>query len=209
MNNSDYIYAGYKSVKINKKGQLTIQAKKEKFPGTVQNFTSARLQTNQAFKYGVFEMRAKLPYLKGTWPTFWLRCADSFCKSSRDGEIDIMEMVAWNLNTIHSAVHFTNGSKSNKTKIKDTVSEFHVYATEWTPTSITTFVDGRAYFRYDKPLNATYAQWPFNSNNNTFNIILNLAIGGKWGAFKGVDETTKSYPQNFTIDYVRVYNYVN
>ena len=51
-------------------GALIIEARKEDFGG--KKYTSARLLTQRKFKYGIFEMRAKLPRGKGTWPAFWL-----------------------------------------------------------------------------------------------------------------------------------------
>jgi beta-glucanase (GH16 family) len=42
--------------------------------------------------------------------------------------------------------------------------------------------------------------WPFDKPQY---IILNLAIGGSWGGQYGVDTTI--FPQQYVIDYVRVY----
>ena len=42
-----------------KNGFLTIVAKNENFGGS--SYTSSRLMSKQTFRYGVFEMRAKLP----------------------------------------------------------------------------------------------------------------------------------------------------
>jgi hypothetical protein len=42
--------------------------------------------------------------------------------------------------------------------------------------------------------------WPFDQPHY---LILNLAIGGSWGGQKGIDENI--FPQQFLIDYVRVY----
>ena len=42
--------------------------------------------------------------------------------------------------------------------------------------------------------------WPFNAPQY---LILNLAIGGEWGAQTGVDDAI--FPQRYTVDYVRVY----
>jgi hypothetical protein len=36
-----------------------------------------------------------------------------------------------------------------------------------------------------------------------FYVILNLAIGGSWGAQKGIDETI--FPCRMEVDYVRMY----
>jgi Glycosyl hydrolases family 16 len=55
-------------------GMLNIVAKKETFTdqGQTKSYTSARLNSKFAFKYGRVEMRAKLPTGVGTWPAFWM-----------------------------------------------------------------------------------------------------------------------------------------
>ena len=55
-------------------------------------------------------------------------------------------------------------------------------------------------FRYDKPANAGYAEWPFD---NQFNIKINTAFGGDWGGALGIDDSV--LPQNYIIDYVLVF----
>ena len=57
-------------------GALTIEAKREDFGGN--RYTSARLLSQRKFKYGIFEMRAKLPRGRGTWPAFWLLASKRF-----------------------------------------------------------------------------------------------------------------------------------
>jgi len=42
--------------------------------------------------------------------------------------------------------------------------------------------------------------WPFDKEQF---ILLNLAIGGRWGGAEGVDNSI--FPQEYIIDYVRVY----
>ena len=42
--------------------------------------------------------------------------------------------------------------------------------------------------------------WPFNTE---FYPILNLAWGGAWGGYKGVDET--ALPTTMKVDYLRVF----
>ena len=54
-------------------GFLNIIAKKETYQnqGVTKSYTSARLNSKFAFKYGRVEVRAKLPAGLGTWPAIW------------------------------------------------------------------------------------------------------------------------------------------
>jgi len=66
-------------------GLLTIQARKQAWGG--QQYTSGKLTSNVHFNYGVFEMRAKIPQGRGTWPAFWLLNPNNW---PLYGEIDIL-----------------------------------------------------------------------------------------------------------------------
>ena len=64
--------------------------------GAEKPYTSARLNTKGKadFKYGRFEMRAKLPSGQGSWPAFWMLPTDEVYGGwPRSGEIDIVESV--------------------------------------------------------------------------------------------------------------------
>ena len=55
-------------------GLLNIVAIKESFTdqGITKEYTSARLNSKFAFRYGRVDVRAKLPIAAGTWPAIWL-----------------------------------------------------------------------------------------------------------------------------------------
>jgi len=52
-----------------------------------RRYTSGRIISRQQFRYGIFEMRAKLPHGRGTWSAFWLLSAKRPLNWPRDGEI--------------------------------------------------------------------------------------------------------------------------
>ncbi len=58
------------------------------------------------------------------------------------------------------------------------------------------YVDGREYFRVNN--NGDKSVYPFFTAKP---IILNLAVGGSWPG----NSDPSQFPQNFVIDYVRVY----
>jgi beta-glucanase (GH16 family) len=185
-------------------GMLTIHTRKEfKFN---KQYTSARLLSKRKFRYGIFEMRAKLPYGRGTWPAFWLLAANRPLNWPRDGEIDIMEHLGFEMNVVHATIHCQNfnhmiGTQIGKsTKVNDVSNQFHLYQLYWSNNKIEVYVDNKLFYTYTKPANANYDSWPFD---NEFNIILNTAVGGNWGGVKGIDDSI--FPQKYIIDYVKIY----
>ena len=169
---------------------------------------SARVNTNEGWTYGYFEARLKLPRGKGTWPAFWMMPSE-WSGWPDGGEIDIMEHVGCVPTEVSSSIHckaYYHAIGTQKTaakKISTVMDEFHVYALEWTPDYIKTYVDGVLLFHYNpdsysKGRNAD--TWPFNK---PFQLKLNLAWGGDWGGMYGVDESC--LPATYEIDYVRVF----
>lgn len=181
-------------------GVLNITARK-----SGSEVISARLNTRDLWTYGYFEARLKLPKGKGTWPAFWMMPANGndwpHC-----GEIDIMEEVGCNPNYTSSSIHCTTynhtiGTQKTAERLTPGAEdEFHVYALEWTPDFIRTYVDGKQLFHFANDGKGDQNSWPFDK---PFHPILNLAWGGSWGGMNGVDET--ALPATYMIDYVRVF----
>jgi beta-glucanase (GH16 family) len=172
-----------------------------------QAYSSARLVTKgrAAWTYGYFEVRAKLPCSRGTWPAIWTLAARDPMRWPDDGEIDIMEHVGHEPNVVHQSVHtaaFNHVLGTHKTAqrmVAEACGAFHLYQLHWTAGSIRMGVDGEEVFRFDK-LSNKRAEWPFDGPQY---LILNIAVGGMWGGAKGVDDT--AFPQRMEVDYVRVW----
>ncbi len=190
-------------------GNLVIKAKKE----TIGNndYTSAKLisQKKGDWKYGKFEIRAKLPTGKGMWPAIWmLPTTESYGQWPKSGEIDIMENVGFDPNVIHwnthteAYNHSIGTNKGTNAIISSPANEFHVYSIEWYENKIVFFVDDVAYFQFNKESD-DYKEWPFDQE---FYLILNIAVGGTWGGLEGIDDNI--FPQEMLVDYVRVYESV-
>lgn len=166
---------------------------------------SARMNTRKSWEYGWFEAAIWLPVGKGTWPAFWCMPNDQSLGWPACGEIDIMEEVGVDANQTSSSVHtksFNHVMNTQKTASRYTrgaESGYHVYAMEWTADYIQTYVDGVKLLRFDNDGQGN-DHWPFNK---TFYITLNLAWGGDWGGYKGVDES--ALPCTMKVDYVRVF----
>lgn len=203
-NNELQFYTDRAENVIQENGNLVITAKKEPYQG--YNYTSARLKTQGkfSFTYGRVEVRAKMPSGTGVWPAIWM-LGDNITTVGWPacGEIDIMEYVGYQPNEVNSAIHTTSSSGNtvnhHSYSLATAEEDFHVYAMEWTSSEIKFFVDETLHYTYS-PASYTDATWPFDKNQF---LILNLAIGGNWGGVQGVDDSI--FPQEFSIDYVRVY----
>jgi beta-glucanase (GH16 family) len=205
-------------------GMLVIESRKEKFENPkfdpdakkrdwrttrkYADYTSASLITKgkASWTYGRFEIRAKLPTGRGTWPAIWT-LGTNFDKVSWPacGEIDIMENVGFDPDVIHFNVHTKkynhaiNSHKGSKTTIAKPYSDFHVYAVEWHPDRLDWFVDDKKYFTFRNEGTGKDV-WPFDEPQY---LLLNIAIGGDWGGQKGTDDAI--FPQRLQVDYVRVF----
>ena len=187
-------------------GALVIEARRERLSRAPdhggQDYTSARLIARRAMGYGFYEVRAKLPCGRGIWPAIWMLPASG--KWPDAGEIDIMEMVGWDVGTIHGTLHTGayNHAKGTQrgaqVKLPDACTTWHRYQLDWQPDAILIGVDDRAFFRVanDRPGGAQ--AWPFT---RPYQLILNVAVGGNWGGQKGVDDA--AFPQRMDVDYVR------
>jgi len=168
-----------------------------------QQYSSAVLMTRGKAKwtYGFFDIRAKLPCVTGLWPGIWLAGPT---EGKHKAEIDIMEEngftgISGTIHTSASAVKEANGTQfAGHADIADMCTAFHNYQAEWTPAAITFMVDGKPYYRYDKPANVTVTQYPFTTPEYLI-LSLPVDVGGK----HVVDDS--AIPARMEVDYVRVY----
>lgn len=195
-----------------REGNLEITAVKEDFIDPVSNqkfdYTSTRLISKDKgdWLYGKFVIRAKLPSGRGTWPAIWMLPTDwKYGNWPKSGEIDIMEHVGFEKDSIYGSAHteaYNHSIHTNKTAgifIEDAESTYHDYILEWEPNSYSVYVDSTKYFTFTNE-NKSFKEWPFDQR---FHLLLNLAVGGMWGGLKGID--TEIWPQTMYVDYVRIY----
>ncbi|TDQ29142.1 glycoside hydrolase family 16 protein [Zeaxanthinibacter enoshimensis] len=181
-------------------GKLYITVRKED-----SIYTSTRITTKDKFefKYGRVEARAKIPTGKGVWPAFWMLGANiDEVGWPLSGEIDILEYVGKEPGIIFTSLH-TQDSHGNtihtrKTKIDGIEEGFHVYVADWSPEKIEFFVDGKSVYTFS-PGERSQEVWPFDQ---PFYLLLNVAVGGNFG---GPEIDDSIFPQQFVVDYIRVY----
>jgi beta-glucanase (GH16 family) len=193
-------------------GNLVITARKNSdsglqcWYGTCQ-YTSARLNTAKTFtqKYGHFESRIKVPKGQGVWPAFWMLGDDLGSAGwPNSGEIDIMENVGKEPNSVHGTIHGPGysggggiGAAYTLPNGKAFADDFHVFAVDWSPSKITWSVDGQTY-QTRTPSDVNGNKWVYD---HPFFLILNFAVGGDW---PGSPDSGTAFPQTMTVDYVHV-----
>lgn len=172
------------------------------------NYISGAIETTQQFKYGYFELRAKLPPPNcGNFPAFWL-----WAHTSRGySEIDIFEHIVNNED--HDSYKKVSGT--NYWSIGDSIksnsagtytlnsnelplTEFHTYSIEWSPKMIIWYFDGKPYgsLLYDSRV-----------ADQLMALKVNYAIDdwkGKGDIIESCHDTT-AFPLDMVIDYVKVY----
>ncbi len=204
-------------------GRLHIRARRGEFTGpdnpegndaSVQTlpYTSARIRTigKGDWKYGRFEIRAKMPSGQGTWPAIWMLPTDYVYGGwAASGEIDIMEAVNLKVpsdandenngkpeSRIYGTLHYGGGWPDNKHSGQEyylpdgmnPADSFHTYAVEWEEGEIRWYVDG---FHYaTQRAEGWYSMYEENGKdtigefgapfNQRFHMLLNVAVGGSW-----------------------------
>ncbi len=194
------------------RGHLVITARKD-HPGgwpcpAACVYSSARLTTNGTFaqRYGRFEVRMQIPKGQGIWPAFWL-LGDDFDEVGwpASGEIDVMENVGKQPNTVWATVHGPGysgkeGLTEDRKIARPLGDDFHTYAVEWSPGLLVFLLDGQEYHRV-VPADVGGDRWVFEK---PFHLLLNVAVGGEW---PGPPDASTRFPQSLVVDWVRVYAY--
>jgi beta-glucanase (GH16 family) len=201
------------------KGMLIIEGRREQWknpayePGSANykrarefaEYTSASVTTRgiQSWRYGRFEMRARIDTRAGLWPAFWtLGVANPW---PRNGEVDIMEYYRGELlaNLIWQGPVRTSSFTRRKPiaafNDPEWSSKFHVWRMDWDENRTVITVDGEVL--NDSDLNLAANPDGSNGFRQPHYIILNLAIGGTAGG----DPAQTKFPARFEIDWVRVY----
>jgi beta-glucanase (GH16 family) len=198
-------------------GMLHIVARKEAWQG--KEFTSAKLKTRDRFsqKYGRFEFYARLPQGKGYWPALWMMPEHAvYGPWAASGEIDIMENRGINPEKVFGTIHFGGTTPHNAQShgpsfnfpSGDSVTNFHLYAVEWTTNTISWYVDNHLYQTQTNWWSSRNRGKPGEHNpypapfDQPFYIIMNLAVGGDFG---GRPDDATVFPGEMQIKFVRAY----
>lgn len=170
------------------------------------DYTSSSINTKDkfSFKYGVMEVKAKIPVADGAWPAIWMLGSEEeypYCD-----EVDVMEYYLCEerptilANFMWSETGLYNWSTKQisleyfQSKDEHWADKFHIWKTIWTSKCFQIFID-------DELINSINTEdIPGNKFKKNYYILLNLAIGRK--CFYPKDE---SLPLVYEIEYVKVY----
>ncbi|XP_059163529.1 beta-1,3-glucan-binding protein-like [Physella acuta] len=174
--------------------------------GMLPPIMSGKITSIPTLRYGIVEVRAKIPKGDWIWPAIWMMPRDSaYGGWPRSGEIDIMESRGNNgdigVGTVSSTLHWGPAWDNNKWDLthgeRHTGSwhdNFHTWKLEWTPDHLITFVDNQKIMEVTPGANF-WQKGGFSGPNiwasgekmapfdKDFYMIFNVAVGGTNGFF--------------------------
>ena len=192
--------------------------------GKTQQYSSARIRTQKRgdWKYGRFEVRAKMPNGQGIWPAVWMLPTEAkYGTWAAGGEIDILESRGSAVDETTGALHFGGSwprntflSHSYRFPDHDAAARFHTYLLEWSADEIKWFVDGKLCKTRSKDEWFTEAARdnPHAPFDQPFHMIVNVAVDGRF--FEKTNQSADllppdAFPQILQIDYIRVYQWAD
>lgn len=177
-----------------------------------------------SYKYGYVEIRARVPFVRGVWPSFWTSSSGALGpKRTADYsiEVDIFEVFSstdklapnihkWYSNGDHTmwAIEEGNSNEWYQFKSDNLVNEYHIYGFEWTQTKMTMYVDGEAYYTYDLTKNFDNGASGMAGYDTQLYLIFNNHLFTQSSSYKpysGCEINAKDLPAEYVIDWVRLY----
>ena len=199
-------------------GNLVLTADDTSLTQSNQPYTSGKVESKYVQKYGRWEIRAKLPGTKGTWPAIWLLPDTNQYPWPSQGEIDIMENRGHQSHLTSSAFHWGPNYEGREflAEEQQTTSggnpdnyhgEFHTYAVEWDATKIRFFVDDVHYHTVsnEDTKNDLFPNGFLSTQTAPMEVNLNVAVGGSFLAAEQQPDASSTWPQEMLVDFVRVY----
>ena len=179
------------------------------------------------FKYGYVEMRGRIPYRHGAWPSFWMQSATPFSKADYFSEIDIFEIFS-SPHTVSTGMHKW-GKNGHSGLSLDTVerkdlpwqytfenyenlnNEYHTYGLEWDDKFLSFYVDDHKFASF--PIDeANDFDTELNPGMQGFHDFSYIIFNNEFYSRKGgwvVDgwniQVGEEMPIHYYIDYVRLY----
>jgi beta-glucanase (GH16 family) len=179
---------------------------------TLQHYTSWHIQQKTpSFLYGTVEVRAKEPGGTGIWPTIWMlgykwQASQPFTANipghnwPHDGwcEIDIAEFLQSTRDRVNNVVHFNVPGGTQEASLPfNATTRFMVYRLQWSAGSLIWSVNAEDGAGFRTLRTVTGAG---NVPDVPMYLVINAAIGGLGGG----TPNPSTFPQTFTVDWVRI-----
>jgi len=187
-----------KAVSLDGKGHLVLGTLKDG-----DRFLDACVRTRGKFEhaFGYYVCRARLQRQEGHWTAFWLYndCVGRIGDEGRDGtEIDIFEK-PWRDDRVQHTLHWDGYGKAHKSqghvaRVPGIMEGFHTFGLWWSPEEYVFTVDGKE-------------TWRTNAGG-VCRVPLYLKLSDEIGDWAG-DIRKAALPDEFLVDFVRVYDLVN
>ncbi len=169
------------------------------FDSEMKNFTAGAVTSAEKFyqQYGYFEIRAKLPSCMGCWPGFWMLAQTE----NGANEIDILEQWSDNPHKFYMATFqgpntdYSGVENYQYTGDINDLSQYHTFGVDWQPTRVRWYLDGV------KQVNEVTSGIP----QPPMYVIASYQLGGPGR----MEPDPNDLPQNFDIDYIKVYRNKN
>lgn len=187
-----------KGVSLDGKGNLAIKTFHD---GERYVDGCVRTRGKYAHGFGYYVARIQLQREPGHWSAFWLydHSVGKIGDGGRDGsEIDIMEK-PWRDDRVNHAIHWDGYGKDHKSastvaRVPGVMEGFHTFSLLWTPTEYVFYVDEKETWR--------------TSAGGVCQVPLYIKLSDEIGDWGG-DIKTAKLPDEFLVDYVRVYDLVD
>lgn len=195
-------------------GKLVIKPERVFSKEKTVEYLSSRINTSgkHDFRYGYFEIRAKVAKGKGFQSMVRLVSTENpYGKWPMSGSIDFISVDGQYPERGTSIIHYGNPPDERSTNFGDGVTDlsddYHVYGFEWLPGKMTFYLDGKEYFTNsywrscDEEGNVIAYPAPFNRE---FHLVINVSVGGPW---VGAPDRSTVFDEDaeFRIDYIRYY----
>jgi beta-glucanase (GH16 family) len=180
-------------------------------PGQDGSISSASIRSMNKvyYKYGYFEIRARIDTQLGSWPAFWSLGVSGAWPDC--GECDIMEyyqnkllfnVAWWKTGDPQWTARWDSVTCNLSSLPPSWPDEFHVWAMEWDASSVKLYMDGVLYNTWDSSQDDNGGgDTSIEGFQQAHYMLINQAIGGTAGG----DASGVVYPTNYEVDWVRIW----
>lgn len=157
------------------------------------------------FTYGYVEGRMKYPGVSGFFTAFWMLPTDP--TYNYRSEIDIVEILGGDPNTIFMTYHYNNRSQSHALNngdhnngvcaVKDYSKDWVKFGLDWEPTYVAWYIDGVKCGQFNGDTSTI--------ENGPMQLILHMMIDNSWERSWGLVLANLALQNQLEVDYVRIY----